>query len=304
MAVDVDSLLDPLLVATGGAARLAPILSAAKMDSVIGFRAEQLQNAMLKRWLDSGKPIDDVFNFLQLLDLGKRGITSENLDTFAQYIDLYNNKYGKEEYMLPFLRKTFTDKVFAMMILEGTGTSKNIRDGYVWRRMGDGKSAVDFVASILFFAIDLDSLLDPLLAAFGGAAKLMPVLLKTKMNPVTGFRARQLYIVMLKRWLHSGKSVGNVIGLLEMNNLKIDDISRAEDDILEQYGAGSDTLKEYIKLYHEKHGTDMDLASCVEAEKIEKALANERGKRKGETQKRKGVSQPATIRAVRQKRLG
>ena len=272
------------------------------MNPVIGLRAERLQIAMLTRWLKN-EPVD-VFNFLQLSDLGKRGVTYENLDTFAQFLELRNKKHGQKTDMLSFLRGELTDSKLAMMILEGTGTSTNIRNGHVWGRMGDGTSAVDFVGSILFSAVDRDRLLDPLLAAFGGAAKLVPVLLNTKMKPIIRFRAKELHSAMLTRWLHSGKSVGDVIGLLEMNNFKIYDISRAEDDILEQYSAGSDTLKEYIKLYNEKHGTDMDFASRVEAEKIEKALANEREKRKGETQKRKGVSQPATIRAVRQKRLG
>ncbi|CAI5726757.1 unnamed protein product [Hyaloperonospora brassicae] len=100
--------LDSLLVAFGGAAELAPILSIAKKSQVVGHRAEELQRVMLNSWLGYGDPVD-VFNWLKLSEL--RRITYEDLDTFAQYIDLYNVVYGKEEDMLSFLRRKFTDEV-------------------------------------------------------------------------------------------------------------------------------------------------------------------------------------------------
>uniref|UniRef100_A0AAV1UJJ7 Uncharacterized protein n=1 Tax=Peronospora matthiolae TaxID=2874970 RepID=A0AAV1UJJ7_9STRA len=202
MADDSVVLLDPLAIAFGGDARLAPLLSIAKKRAGSQANAKIMQKAMLMGWLNAKKPVDEVFHSLGMFQT--REFKYENMDTLEQYVALLNKENNADIDMFTYLRTKFGDGNLAMMILKQTKLLPGVTKPFVKKRIGEGKSSVDVLKYILAMTYDVDNLVDPLLIAFGGAAKLAPVLLSARMSPAIRLKAEQLQEAMLARWLNRG----------------------------------------------------------------------------------------------------
>uniref|UniRef100_M4B1Q1 RxLR effector candidate protein n=2 Tax=Hyaloperonospora arabidopsidis (strain Emoy2) TaxID=559515 RepID=M4B1Q1_HYAAE len=197
---DVEKLLDPLLAVFGGVAKLAPFLAALKKSGTSRHQAEQVQNAMLKRWLVRNTKLDAVFDMLELSELMEKGLTYENLDTFSRYIEVHNeqNPLAKTD-TFTYLRNKFGDGKLTVMVLKGMKVPQFADEGFVFNEVGNYQLVANFIDGLLSVVVGVENLLDPLLAAFGDAAKLLTVLKIVKESGICRHEAEQLQRALLTR---------------------------------------------------------------------------------------------------------
>nr|QMU24892.1 PaRXLR68 [Phytophthora agathidicida] len=90
-----------------GEVAVAKALVFGRQYSVTKILATKLQAEQLKKWLDSGRSVDDVFKLLKLQDNELASVTSREIDALDEYIKLFNREEGGEETLLKALATGF-----------------------------------------------------------------------------------------------------------------------------------------------------------------------------------------------------
>ncbi|CAI5742742.1 unnamed protein product [Hyaloperonospora brassicae] len=121
--------LDDVLIVFDGWAKFSTALSIASKSQLIGNGAMQLRDAVIKNWLTSEKTVDQVYDMLEVSELGEDGLTYENLDTFIQFVKLHNKEVAGSQTSWPaYLRKKLGKDIFAAMLSKGVEKSQYAKE--------------------------------------------------------------------------------------------------------------------------------------------------------------------------------
>ncbi|GMF29085.1 unnamed protein product [Phytophthora lilii] len=113
------------LTAHYGDARLAKALVSAKRIESTNEIAKKLQVEQLTGWLDSRKPVQEVFGLLNLGKYGEAALASRNLEVLDDYIAMFNTRYSAKESLITALSAGFGgERKLATMLVRG----KALRD--------------------------------------------------------------------------------------------------------------------------------------------------------------------------------
>ncbi|CAI5733648.1 unnamed protein product [Hyaloperonospora brassicae] len=245
--------LNQLLIDSGAAPRLAPAVSTGRRRRPAVGHSQQTLRAKLKRWANEGQSVQTVSRLLGSSTSEPKRLTYEEMCILSEYILLYNNKRrtkarGKVVDAFSYFIKKCGDSRLALMILGGTKVPQLVDRLFIKKAIGHGKTPAEFIDTILMLAFDVESLLGPLLAAFGGAAKLAPLLKTVRESGFSKDSAKQLQHAMFLSWLDSGKTDDAVFDLLGLSEIWKSGL------ICENMN----TFVEYISVRNEHYTTGID----------------------------------------------
>ncbi|KAE8976553.1 hypothetical protein PR003_g956 [Phytophthora rubi] len=215
--------------------------------------ATKLEEELMQNWIATAKSPDDVFHAMGLDKVKHNILSNPEFTAWAKYVDDFNAKYPEQPaLMAPALRKYFSDDALFKMtdeVISGGGSKSvatKIQDelSHLWLssrktpddalvELGLGRTVDTLMESPLFniwlkytnaystkYPDEKSTVIETLTRTFGNI-KVARMLQETKTTDATRSIAKQLESAQQEMWFSGGKSVDDVLELLDLR-LKID----------------------------------------------------------------------------------
>ncbi|KAE9280002.1 hypothetical protein PR003_g28078, partial [Phytophthora rubi] len=209
--------------------------------------ATKLEEELMQNWIATAKSPDDVFHAMSLDKVKHNILSNPEFTAWAKYVDDFNAKYPEQPAsMAPALRKHFSDGALFKMtdeVISGRGSKSvatKIQDELIdlWLsgrktpddalvELGLGRTVDTLMESPLFntwlkystaystkYPQEKSTVIETLKRTFGDI-KVARMLQKAKTTDATRSIAKQLESAQLEMWWNSGKSVDDVLELLD-----------------------------------------------------------------------------------------
>ncbi|KAF4035007.1 hypothetical protein GN244_ATG13024 [Phytophthora infestans] len=147
---DPVSLVSILSKGFGGEDKLVALVTSAKKSSMTGKKADELETALLNKWLREDTLPKDVFVWLKLSDDVDDAFSPQNLNKFAAYIDNFNTRRpNHQQSAIAIYTSSFGDAAVVNKLISAVddGATRSIAnklqeaqfESWVIRRLGFGQ---------------------------------------------------------------------------------------------------------------------------------------------------------------------
>ncbi|KAF4149897.1 hypothetical protein GN958_ATG00836 [Phytophthora infestans] len=165
-----NQILDDYIKA-GGEEKMWTLLQAAKTDPRAKDKAKQMETSLMEKWVDEGQLPANVFQWLQLHKTNS-GFNSNNLNKFADYVDVFNQKNsGHPNSVLSIYKNAYGDALLAENLMAAMSKTsardiaKKLQEEQVVTWSKSSKSADDVINLLKIGTTDAEAITRRNLAA-------------------------------------------------------------------------------------------------------------------------------------------